>query len=513
MVTAEKLDVSGMLSDKTFKDLAQATWRERFQGCPESIPTLPSVADVQGAIIAGDIHDDAYREFFECCRAFDELKLKIEVWLGSIGTDTVDTKIFGAFTEIIRFSGTSAIANVSVITNASASQNKWGAQVRVGDSEISWETILQFFKEAKPNLFTAPDPEIDTEGIQKAFHQILTALTLGLAHNAWLKRRASGKVLKHPVVPIVASWFEEQVRRKPPGRPRDYGAGFLPSRMAAHERDQKFGLPSRIDEKDVGGTKVLPEFGSERRMPSLPEEFLRLGQVTRGGGHGAHLAIRATLAGIEYAPPDRESGLFYAIPVREFLGRIYPTEFPRGRRWYEALARVAEIQAAARVPYIEPNTGVSGTTIPILLYRIPHSLDGDLSIAVDLPPSSDYGPPITDSLFYYGARNPRAFYALLQLAVDWWQPGRTRVPVSKRPGVWMQLTDSEKSAHVGRYAPYDRKQIVYLTAPLTTQRSQRLAYQRALETLNALHEAGVIVLLPDGRDTFRILPPPPPSIL
>ena len=143
-----------------------------------------------------------------------------------------------------------------------------------------------------------------------------------------------------------------------------------------------------------------------------------------------------------------------------------------------------------------------------MIMRIPDSLDGDLRIAVDLPPKSEQGAPITDNLYAYGANNSRAFYALLQLAVDWWQPGKTRVPVNKRRGIWTQLTDSGKKAHIERYEPYDRNQIVELTAPLTKHKTKRNAYLRGMETLNNLNDAGELVLLPDGNDIWRIMPPP-----
>ena len=309
--------------------------------------------------------------------------------------------------------------------------------------------------------------------------------------------------VKHPIAPLIKAWFE----RKPDAIPREYSAGFIPSRVAVHKRKrQAFGLPARIEHREAEQI-VLPGFGSNRRMPALPEELLRLGNLTRGGGRGAKLPLRATLAGIEFAPPNSRNA-YYTMPVRDFLNRIYPNGYPRGGRWHSELARVAEAQAAARVPYIDPDTGQSGSTIPVLLWRIPNTLDGHLRIAVDLPPKSDKGAPITDSLYIYGASDSRAFYSLLQLAVDWWQPGKTRVPVNKRRGVWTQLTDIEKRAHIERYDPYDRKDIIGLTAPLTTINEKRKAYQRGIETLGSLNTAGEIVLLPDGDGVWRILPPP-----
>ena len=320
-------------------------------------------------------------------------------------------------------------------------------------------------------------------------------------HVTWQTEYFSRGV-KHPMAPLICAWFE----RKPDSTPREYGSGFFPSRLAAHERKRTaFGLPARIQRRE-GEEIALPDFGSDRRMPALPEELLALGKV-RGGGRGAQLPIRATLAGIEFAPPHSRNS-FYTMPVRDFLRRLYPSGYPRGRRWYLELARVAEVQAAARVPYRDPDTGQTGTTIPVMIMRIPDSLDGDLRIAVDLPPKSEQGAPITDNLYAYGANNSRAFYALLQLAVDWWQPGKTRIPVSKRRGIWTQLTDSGKKAHIERYEPYDRNQIVELTAPLTTHKTKRNAYLRGMETLNNLNDAGELVLLPDGNDIWRIMPPP-----
>ena len=325
------------------------------------------------------------------------------------------------------------------------------------------------------------------------------------SHQMWLEAREFDDKIKHPLAPLIEAWF----RRKPNAPPRTYSAGFFPSRLAGHERKrQAFGLPARLEHRE-GEQVVLPGFGSKRRMPALPEEFLRLGQLTRGGGRGAKLPLRATLAGVEFAPPLSRNN-FYTMPVREFLNRIYPNGYPRGGRWRSELARVAEAQAAARVPYIDSDTGESGSTIPVLIWRIPNTIDGRLRIAVDLPPKSDKGAPITDNLYAYGAKDSRAFYAMLQLSVDWWQPGRTRVPIRKKLGLWAQLTDTQKDAHIERYEPYNREQIIELTAPLTTQRNERLGYQRGILTLKTLNDAGEIVLLPDGKDVWRILPPSAP---
>ena len=341
----------------------------------------------------------------------------------------------------------------------------------------------------------------ETEPAPNFGRQFLAA-QLDESHELWETLRRYDDKLLHPIAPFIQAWFE----RKPDTTPRDYGAGFIPSRIAANDRKNRaFGLPARMENREVDQI-VLPGFGSDRRMPALPEELLALGRVRRGG-RGAQLPIRATLAGIEFAPPHSRNG-FYTMPVRDFLNRVYPNGYPRGGRWQAALARVAGIQATARIPYLDPETREAGSTIPVLLWRIPQSLDGELRIAVDLPPKSDKGAPITDSLYTYGASDSRAFYALLQLAIDWWQPGKTRVPVSKRRGIWTQLTDIQKRAHIERYEPYGRDQIIELTAPLSTHKTKRNAYLRGIESLHKLHSAGEIVLLPDGNGMWRILPSP-----
>ena len=346
--------------------------------------------------------------------------------------------------------------------------------------------------------------QLSDETIEPAPHfgrQYLAA-QLDESHELWETLRRYDDKLLHPIAPFIQAWFE----RKPKTTPRQYGAGFIPSRIAANERKTRaFGLPARMERTEAEHI-VLPGFSSDRRMPALPEELLALGKVRRGG-RGAQLPIRATLAGIEFAPPHSRNA-FYTMPVRDFLNRVYPNGYPRGGRWQADLARVAEVQATARIPYLDPETREAGSTIPVLLWRIPQSLDGELRIAVDLPPKSDKGAPITDNLYTYGASDSRAFYALLQLAIDWWQPGKTRVPVSKRRGIWTQLTDIQKKAHIERYEPYGRDQIIELTAPLTTYKTKRNAYLRGIETLQKLHSAGEIVLLADGNRMWRILPSP-----
>ena len=65
--------------------------------------------------------------------------------------------------------------------------------------------------------------------------------------------------MKHPIAPLIKAWFE----RKPDAIPREYSAGFIPSRVAVHKRKrQAFGLPARIEHREAEQI-VLPGFGIE----------------------------------------------------------------------------------------------------------------------------------------------------------------------------------------------------------------------------------------------------------
>ena len=438
------------LPQEVFNELVITTWRVKVSHRMSGIPDMPVVADFQRSIYTGEL-DDGLPDFSD--RMFAMMKAHL------------------------------------------VHCRDENADHCIGETRSTHDDLVLIL--SNEDFLRGLDiDELYTEQSKKHI-----ASRLGFYNIWWRDLKTRGANLKHPIVPFIQAWF----KRKPDRLPREYGAGFMPTRLAAHDRNRRaFGLAARIEQQ--GNERVvLPGFGSARRMPALPEELLRLGQVTKGG-RGVKLPLRATLAGIEFAPPYSRNG-FYSMPVREFLNRIWPGGYPRGGRWYSALVRAAEAQAAGRVPYIDPDTGDSGSTIPVLLWRIPNTVEGELRVAVDLPPKSDQGAPITDNLYTYGATQTRAFYALLQLTVDWWQPGRTRVPVNKRRSIWVQLTDAERKAHTERYEPYNREQIVELTAPLTVRRNMREAYSRGIETLKRLDAAKEIVLLPDGNGTWRIMPP------
>ena len=441
----------GSLSQDVFKELAITTYNVRVKREESGMPDLPTIPDLQRSICVGEVDEGlpAFRD-----RVFAMMKAYINNSEGEL------------------------------------------ENLRAGELEFTRDYILLMLNNEE-FLCSLEIDDLYTERSKKAI-----ALSLDSYHIWWNGLKNQGAEIKHPIAPFIQAWF----KRKPDKAPQEYGAGFIPTRLAAHNRThRRFGLPARIEERQSEQV-VMPGFGSDRRMPALPVELLRLGEVSsKGGGRGANLALRATLAGIEFAPPYSRNS-YYKMPVRDFLNRIYDNHIPSTRRWNAALRQVRQAQAAAEVPYIDPDTGRSGTVTPVYLGYIPGDLDGNVRILVDLPPKSNQGAPITDTLYYYGRRSSLAFFAMLQLTVDWWQPGKTRVPASRRRGVWVQLADKEKRAHIERYAPFDRDDMIALTTPFTTRKNKPDAYSNAVATLKRLQEAGELILLPDGRDTWRILP-------
>ena len=128
----------------------------------------------------------------------------------------------------------------------------------------------------------------------------------------------------------------------------------------------------------------------------------------------------------------------------------------------------------------------------LLIHELPRDLDDTtIRLSIALPDGPDKGAPITPRLHEYAATERRAFYAMLQLSYDWWQPGRTRIPSGKRKSNnWAQLTNAEKQSVLDRYGNYDRRGVVDLTQPLTSSKRERDAFTNGMETMASLHRRG-----------------------
>ena len=117
------------------------------------------------------------------------------------------------------------------------------------------------------------------------------------------------------------------------------------------------------------------------------------------------------------------------------------------------------------MPFIDFDTGRGQIIAPVLIQAVPNTLDDNIDFIVRLPSGNDSGPTPSENLHMYGAMRKQAYYALLNLAYDWWEPGRTRIPVnSNGKRHWLQ------SYALERYKPVTNDDVIDLTAPLTANR-------------------------------------------
>ena len=193
-----------------------------------------------------------------------------------------------------------------------------------------------------------------------------------------------------------------------------------------------------------------------------------------GGGRGAPLALRlfveAVLAvGLDDRHTDKPIAL--EVPLRDLLDRLYPgPRKPRPNEYWPRLMRAAEALDAmdARVPWVDPETGRGGLRRVVSVGDIPRgpdALDDFVRVVVDLPPGSGPGPRVTPTLGEWGTRSAPAYFALLNLAYRWFDPGVTRHPT--RGGHWLQAQDPE------RYPELSNADVVAITRPLSARTARR----------------------------------------
>ena len=324
----------------------------------------------------------------------------------------------------------------------------------------------------------------------------------------------------NPLAPLVRAWLNRP--RLIEGDPTAYGGGFLDTRLAVvNSENRRAGWPSLPFSlaghfpkgQDTTALLVLPglEAGGARPV-QLPPELLALAQDGEGDRRGgAALKMRLWLAGAYYTPPDlwRDGGQ-YDVSARQMLGLLYPGKdgYPRAGRWQPRLLEASEALDALWMPYVDPKSGKTGAFRPMLFHRIPPDPDESIRVSVDFGPGGGKGPPIDPDIFHYATSSRRAFYALLQLTVEWWQPGLTRVPVGHRKrGLWAQLTDTYKHAVLDRYGPpFDRNGVIDLTAPFCTRKNRRDAFADGMATLRDLESKGKVQIIDASRSEWFFVP-------
>ena len=162
--------------------------------------------------------------------------------------------------------------------------------------------------------------------------------------------------------------------------------------------------------------------------------------------------------------------------------------------------QAVEILDSTRIPWEDPKTGKGGLQRIVNVSSIPRgpgALDDAVRIIVDLPPGSGKGPVVSPNLNCYGVQSAPLYRGLLNLAYQWFDPGRTRFPVRGRKH-WLQVEDPE------RYPTITNDLLIELFYPTSSQKARRNLATRARKDLARLVKDGEARIVKG-----RLMPPKP----
>ncbi|MCY4437730.1 MAG: hypothetical protein OXE05_10400 [Chloroflexi bacterium] len=230
--------------------------------------------------------------------------------------------------------------------------------------------------------------------------------------------------------------------------------------------------------------------------------------MTTNRGGGAPLALRLWVEAILSVPMEERDNphpVSMEVDLRTMRKRLWPKSWrgyntDRLRRTLEEVSTALDSWEAAW-PWHDPTSGQSGARRIVLISDIGTSLDDVMRIIVDLPPGASTGPQVPSTLGEWGAKHAAAYRALLNLAFQCYEPGRTHMPVgSPNDRHWIRVHDPS------RYPELDEQVIIDLAYPTTKDSNQRRAFQEAMNALKTLEQAGEL-RLHGKRGNWRILPP------
>ena len=276
--------------------------------------------------------------------------------------------------------------------------NAWGEAMRANmfalppdrQDAISWGGI-NYVTDMVLDEQTEHDPDLMLQGFGD----------LDILYQAAAKERFTAPM--HPLAPLIHAWFTRPVVVE--GDPADYGGGMLDSRFAVvRSTDRRARWPSLpfsfaahfLGRKNVRGQMVLPGFERNGgRAVQLPLEILALAQNGEGDRRrGAALKIRLWLAGAFFAPPGLWKGGQCDVSARSVLNTVYPGKdgFPRGGRWQTLLSEARQALNEIALPYIDPETGHTGSFTPMFFHRMPDDADDSITGVPRLRASWREGP-------------------------------------------------------------------------------------------------------------------------
>ena len=334
---------------------------------------------------------------------------------------------------------------------------------------------------------------------------------LDFLHQIYEGASSATSGVKHPVAPIIRAWLERPIPVEPEQR-----IGIMPGSLAQVSGDDRragrlFNIAAHKQTDVNGDQRVLPGFVNERRGPALPIELYKAGLDLNDPNalkaRGAPFLMRTIVDAVLLSPIGQRTarhGVVFSVEARYFLNRMYPARIPAKSTWQRALKEAMEELPRVTMPFIDFDTGRGQIIAPVLIQAVPNTLDDNIDFIVRLPSGNDSGPTPSENLHMYGAMRKQAYYALLNLAYDWWEPGRKRIPVnSNGKRHWLQ------SYALERYKPVTNDDVIDLTAPLTANRNRRDAASKGWTTLKRLHDARELQIVKYKGD--RLILPPPPS--
>ena len=279
---------------------------------------------------------------------------------------------------------------------------------------------------------------------------------------------------------------------------------LMPSRLGQSESD-----PRRYSVRPVSTSAQIELPGFERKSRKrggmLPIEIFLLDQMqVKAGGPAAPISQRLFITGLALAPMKiPPTGVIFEKAARAVFDMLYPVGQRRFGRWLPQIEKAAvELYERGWVPYQDSGTGHTLKIQPVVINLIPtESVMDPIRFLVSMPRESESGPMVSPRLLEYGQNHARAFNTMLQLAYHWHAPGVTIIPI-KGTSRWTRTYTWD------RYEPYDRNEIIDLTAPLS-ESPKRNAFIRAMETIRWLETEGEIDVLEVGTKEYKIRPHQP----
>ena len=187
---------------------------------------------------------------------------------------------------------------------------------------------------------------------------------------------------------------------------------------------------------------VLPGFEQQRDHVALPLVLYDLGvKQAAVPGRGAPLALRLwieSILAVDLEQRGNDVPIAVRMTLRRLLAQLYPGRTPRPTEYWPRLVAATRALDSydARIPWEDPDTGQGGLRRIVSVSDIPRGaghLDDLITMTVHLPPGTRTGPVVSPRLGQWGLRSAPAYRGLINLPLTWHEPGRTRIPIDRRP--------------------------------------------------------------------------------